>query len=296
MIKVENLTQIYKSGKGIFDLNFQIKEGEVFGYLGPNGAGKSTTIRNLMGFTNAKAGTATIKGMDCRKEAAELQKYIGYLPGEITFFGNMRGLEFLEFMGNMRGLKDTTKRDNLIERLEIDTVGSIKKMSKGMKQKIGIITAFMHDPEVYIMDEPTSGLDPLMQNIFMELVEEEKGRGKTIMMSSHIFEEVQRSCDRVGIIRDGRIVSVEDMNEINKINNKNYVITVGSQSDIDKINNSEFKIENVNGMNVIVEVGNKYNEFVKVLSNCNVIDLDVKKQSLEDIFMKYYGKGGESNE
>lgn len=166
MIEVKKLTQVYRSGKGIFDVDFSVKEGEVFGYLGPNGAGKTTTIRNLLGFANATSGHATIAGLDCRRESAKLQNMIGYLPGEMALFDNMTGMEFLKFMTNMRKTKDVSRRDELIKRFELDTAGKIKKMSKGMKQKIGIITAFMHDPKVYILDEPTSGLDPFMQNVY----------------------------------------------------------------------------------------------------------------------------------
>lgn len=296
MIEVKNLTQIYKSGKGIFDLNFSIKEGEVFGYLGPNGAGKTTTIRNLLGFANATKGSASINGIDCRRDAAKLQNSIGYLPGEIAFFDNMTGMEFLKFMGEMRRTKDFSIRDDLIERLELDTKGKIKKMSKGMKQKLAIITAFMHDPAVYILDEPTSGLDPFMQSIFMELIDKEKGRGKTIMMSSHIFEEVQRSCDRAGIIKDGRIVAVEDIKSLNQMKQESYIITLADTKDIKKLTDSKLSVKKVSKHRVQITVSNNYKEFFEALSTCNVTGMEAKHQSLEDVFMKYYGKEGESHE
>ncbi|MBS4539362.1 ABC transporter ATP-binding protein [Clostridium sp. D2Q-11] len=296
MIKVENLTQIYKSGKGIFDLNFTIKESEVFGYLGPNGSGKTTTIRNLLGFSNATRGRATINGKDCRSEAASLQNYIGYLPGEIAFFDNMSGMQFLKFMGDMRKTKDNSIRDSLIERLDLDTEGKIKKMSKGMKQKLGIITAFMHDPAVYILDEPTSGLDPFMQNIFIKMIEEEKSRGKTIMMSSHIFEEVQRTCDRAGIIKEGRIVAVEEIKALNAMKKESYIITLKDSKDISKLSNHSFDVKTLSENRVEITIGDSYKEFFQVLSSCSVINLDVNQQTLEDIFMKYYGKDGISHE
>jgi len=292
MIEVNNLTQIYNSGKGVFDLSFTIKEGEVFGYLGPNGSGKTTTIRNLLGFANATKGNAFIDGMNCRSEAAQLQKKIGYLPGEIAFFEYMTGMEFLIFMGEMRGLKDLKKRDELIERLELDTLGKIKKMSKGMKQKLGIITAFMHDPAVYILDEPTSGLDPLMQNTFMELLESEKARGKTIMMSTHIFEEVQRSCDRAGIIKDGRIVAIEDIQSLNAIKQKSYMVTVSNLKDLNTLLNSKLTTEQVSDLRLKITVNQNYQELFLILSTCDVVGLDALQLSLEDVFMKYYGKGG----
>lgn len=296
MIEVKGLTQTYKSGKGVFDLDFTIREGETFGYLGPNGAGKTTTTRNLLGFANATKGEAKINGLDCRKDAAKLQNIIGYLPGEIAFFDNMTGAQFLKFMGEMRHTKDLSIKNKLVERFELDTVGKIKKMSKGMKQKLGIITAFMHDPKVYILDEPTSGLDPFMQNTFMELVNEEKSRGKTIMMSSHIFEEVQRNCDRAGIIRDGRIVAVEDIKALNEIKQETYIITLSDKKDVEKLVNSDFTAKKISDYKVQITVKRNYKKFFVELSTCSVERLEVKQQSLEDVFMKYYGKAGVSHE
>ncbi len=296
MIEVKNLTQIYKSGKGIFDVDFKVTEGEVFGYLGPNGSGKTTTIRNLLGFANATKGHVTIYGLDTRKESAKLQNMIGYLPGEMAFFDHMTGMEFLKFMTNMRKTKEVSRRDQLIERFELDTSGKIKKMSKGMKQKLGIITAFMHDPKVYILDEPTSGLDPFMQNVFMNLIHEEKKRGKTILMSSHIFEEVQRSCDRAGIIREGRIVDVEDVKSLNEMKANTYLITLSSGADITTLINSDYDVVKISDNKVQVSVNYPYQQFFKLLSVCDVTGIEMKKESLEDVFMKYYGEVGDSHE
>ncbi|MFZ7121633.1 MAG: ABC transporter ATP-binding protein [Eubacteriaceae bacterium] len=292
MIKVKNLTQVYKSGKGIFDVSFEIKEGEVFGFLGPNGAGKTTAIRNLMGFVNASKGEAFINGLNCRTDAAKLQEIIGYLPGEMAFFENMTGIEFLEFMGHMRRTKNITRRDELIELFDIDTKSKIKKMSKGMKQKIGIITAFMHDPQILILDEPTSGLDPFMQNVFIKLIEEEKNKGKTIMMSTHIFEEVQRSCDRAGIIREGILVATEDIKSLNEMNKKRFEIILHDAKDMEKLISSGYQVDQVDGLMIVIEQSGRYDDFFKLLSTCNIKSFDVKHQSLEEIFMKYYGKEG----
>jgi ABC-2 type transport system ATP-binding protein len=294
MIEVKGLTQTYKSGKGVFDLDFSIKKGEVFGYLGPNGAGKTTTIRNLLGFANADSGEATINGLNCRTSSVELQKIIGYLPGETAFLDNMTGIEFLKFMGEMRGMKDRTRRDFLINQLDLDALGKIKKMSKGMKQKLAIVTAFMHDPEVYILDEPTSGLDPFMQNVFMDLIESEKARGKTIMMSSHIFEEVQRSCTRAGIIKEGRIVAVEDIQALNDMKQKTYTVTLSDSSDIKKL--KELSPEKISEHRVQITVGHNYSEFFSTLAKCSVVGLYAQQQSLEDVFMKYYKRDGESDD
>ncbi|MBN2880398.1 MAG: ABC transporter ATP-binding protein [Clostridia bacterium] len=288
MIQVNNLTQVYPSGKGIFDVTFQVAEGEVFGYLGPNGAGKTTTIRNLMGFTNATQGEALINEKDCRKDAAAIQKSVGYLPGEMNMLDYMTGIEFLKFLGDMRAMKSTEKRDALIKKFELDTEGKIKKMSKGMKQKLGIIAAFMHDPQVYILDEPTSGLDPLMQNVFMELIKEEKKRGKTILMSSHIFEEVQRVCDRVGIIKDGRIVTIQNIADLNSVNKKKYVLTFADKKDMKKFENSPFETDKTDINILKVSVSYPFNDFFALLSSCDIKSLEVEHVTLENMFMKYY--------
>lgn len=296
MIEVKKLTQVYRSGKGIFDVDFRVEDGEVFGYLGPNGAGKTTTIRNLLGFTNATSGRAIIAGLDCRRESPKLQNMIGYLPGEMALFDDMTGIEFLTFMTNMRKIKDVSRRRQLIERFELDAGGKIKKMSKGMKQKLGIITAFMHDPKVYILDEPTSGLDPFMQNVFMDLLQEEKKRGKTILMSSHIFEEVQRSCDRAGIIREGRIVAIEDVKALGHMKTKTYVISFGSSADAKTLFSSNYDASMISETKVKVSVSYPYQHFFQILSSCDVTELEIKQESLEDVFMKYYGDGSISHE
>ncbi|MDZ7795814.1 MAG: ATP-binding cassette domain-containing protein [Candidatus Marinimicrobia bacterium] len=266
MIDVQELTHVYKSGKGVFDLNFSIHEGEVFGYLGPNGAGKTTTIRNIMGFVNAWSGRVTIRGLDCRNDAAELQKIIGYLPGEIAFFDNMKGPEFLKFVGDMHRMKDTRIRDRLIDRFDLDVSGSIRKMSKGMKQKLGIVAAFMHDPEVYILDEPTGGLDPFMQNLFMELIKEERSRGKTVMMSSHLIEEVQRSCDRAGIIREGRLAAIEDIRSLNEMKSREFIVTLNTKSDAEKLLGTALETKKLDAKRVLVRVGRNFNDFIRTLS------------------------------
>ena len=180
VINIQNLTRDYGSKKGVFDVSIQVEKGEVFGFLGPNGAGKTTTIRHLMGFINPKIGSCQIDGLDCWKNHDEIQKRLGYIPGEINFFDDLTGKEFLKFVADYRDVGKDNRMQEMIERFELDTRSKIKKMSKGMKQKLGIVAAFMHDPDILILDEPTSGLDPLMQNRFVELIAEEKKKGKTI--------------------------------------------------------------------------------------------------------------------
>lgn len=296
VIEINKLTKTYRNGKGIFNINFNIEEGEVFGYLGPNGAGKTTTIRHLMGFTNANEGSCKILGLDCREEREKIQGLVGYLPGEIAFFDNMTGKEFLLFMNSMRKVNSNTRMDNLIEMLELDIERKIKKMSKGMKQKLGIVTAFMHDPKVYILDEPTSGLDPLMQKKFINLVNEEKNRGKTILMSSHSFEEVDKTSDRVGVIKEGKLVAVEDIHSIKASQRKVFLVKVEGNKDIKTITESDLEIGHIHNNEIEIILSSNYNEFNNVLAKCNVLGISILNQSLEEVFMKYYGEDSEINE
>ncbi|TAH66157.1 MAG: ABC transporter ATP-binding protein [Anaerolineaceae bacterium] len=290
IIEINELTKDYGDHKGNFNLTFSIEEGEVFGYLGPNGAGKTTTIRHLMGFLTPDKGSSQIFGMDSRTRSADIMKLLGYLPGEIAFFDGMNGIEFLNFMGEMRGLTDTNLRDKLVELFQLDTKGRIRKMSKGMKQKLGIVCAFMHDPKVLILDEPTSGLDPLMQKTFADLILQEKNKGKTILMSSHSFEEVERTCDRVGIIKQGELVAIENMHDLRLKRRKIYLVAFDNPaSALQFADSSNFDIMEVNENIVKLSILGNVTEFIKALHNYTVMDLNTETSSLEDIFMHYYG-------
>ena len=290
MLEVNTLSKVYPSGKGIFNLNFKVEKGEAFGYLGPNGAGKTTTIRHLLGFINPDQGNCSINGLNCRSEAYKIQKILGYLPGEIAFFDEMTGTQFLDFIGDLRKMKEKKLRNELIDRFEIETDGKIRKMSKGMKQKVGLIAAFMHDPEVLILDEPTSGLDPLMQNRFIELINEQKKLGKTILMSSHNFDEVERTCDRVGIINQGKLITVESITTLKTNQRKAYIVTFENTSDVEQLMESQFETIRINNNTVKLIISNNYNDMFKQLSKHNIIGLDIASQNLEQIFMQYYGK------
>ncbi|WP_026476686.1 ABC transporter ATP-binding protein [Alkaliphilus transvaalensis] len=292
MIQIHQLTKSYGNKKGVFDLSFEVSKGEVFGYLGPNGAGKTTTIRHLLGFIKPDQGSCKIDGMDCHREAAIIQKNLGYLPGEIAFFDDMTGIQFLNLMASMRGLKDFTRRDELIAQFELDTKGKIRKMSKGMKQKVGIVCAFMHNPDILILDEPTSGLDPLMQNRFIELIREEKTKGRTIIMSSHSFEEVERTCDRVGIIRQGRLVAIDDIQALKAAQRKLYRVTFKTTDEASKFAKENLTVESMYENIVNVAISGDLSQFIALLPNYSVTGLDVITQSLEDIFMHYYGREG----
>src|SRR5690554_3546775 len=290
MIKIENMSMIYPNGKGVFDINLHVKKGEVFGFLGPNGAGKTTTIRQLMGFTNASEGRCFINGLDTRKETEVIQRDLGYLPGEITFFDNMTGDEFLAFLTALRGEKTDKRKDELLKYFELDSDSAISKMSKGMKQKLGLVAAFMHGPDILILDEPTSGLDPLMQRKFINLIREEKNRGKTILLSSHMFEEVDRTCSRAAIIKEGRIVVTEDITTLKKNLKKSFLVTFGKKEDIDIVVSSGLENNKIEDLKLEIFVSDQYKEFFHTLNQCDVTSLDVVEQSLEQVFIGYYGK------
>lgn len=286
MIEVKNLTLRYPSGKGVFDLNFKVKAGEVMGYLGPNGAGKTTTIRTLMGFMQANEGVATINGLDCYSKAKQIKDILGYIPGEIAFPDGIDGADYLKFICRMRGTTDLTRMKSLIDQFELDMRGKVKKYSKGMKQKLGIVIAFMHNPDVVILDEPTSGLDPLMQNKFIDLINEEKKNGKTILMSSHMFEEVEKTCNEVLIIKDGRIIKQSDVESLKAGQRKAFVVKTDNTSALQKLG---FEIGASGSDGTVVYVrGEEVNSFVKKLSTIDITGLNVKTQGLEDIFMSFY--------
>lgn len=289
VIEIKNLTKNYGNHRGVFDVSLSVKKGEVFGFLGPNGAGKSTTIRHLMGFIQADQGSCQINQLDCMKNHAQIQQTLGYLPGEIAFMDDMSGIEFIKFMANMKGMTDLTKAYELMDRFEFNPHGKIKKMSKGMKQKVGIICAFMHDPELLILDEPSSGLDPLMQNRFIELILEEKQRGKTIFMSSHIFEEIERTCDRTAMIKDGRLISIEKLQTLKASKHKTYQVTFATKELATQFMTEPFEYEQISPTVVKVLLRNNLNYLLATLSRYDIVDLDIKSPTLEELFLHFYG-------
>ena len=224
-IEVAGLTKDYGSGRGVFDVSFAVQPGEVFGFLGPNGAGKTVTMRHLMGFVQADRGEARIAGLDCFARRAEVQRRVGYLPGELACMDEMTGEAFISLMARMRGLHDLSRARELAELFQLDARAKIRRMSKGTKQKVGIVVAFMARPDILLLDEPTSGLDPLMQSTFIDLVRRERDRGATVLLSSHLFEEVERTCDRVGFIRAGRLAAIERMDDVRTLRGRTFEVT-----------------------------------------------------------------------
>lgn len=289
VIETEHLTKDYGKGRGVFDVSFEVKQGEVFGFLGPNGAGKTTTIRQLMGFVKPGGGTARIQGKDCFREREQIQKKLGYLPGETAFMDEMKGEEFIRLIGKLKGIHDFSRAEELIRQFELDPSGRIGRTSKGTRQKIGIICAFMQRPEILILDEPTSGLDPLMQNRFIELLLEEKEKGTTIFLSSHIFEEIERTCDRTAFIRNGRIVAVEQMEHMRKNRRKIYEITLEEEQEAQKFA-GKFPGAACSGRCVTVETA-ELGRLIQELARTKVTDLKTRSQSLEELFLSYYGGG-----
>ncbi len=298
VIEVKNLTKDYGSGRGVFDVSLAVEKGEVFGFLGPNGAGKSTTIRHLMGFSKPDSGETLIFGKPTFERYNEILSRVGYIPGEIALPQGLTGWEFIRMMQSLQGIENKEKLAEMLDTFELDDValrGETKRMSLGVKRKLAVVTAFMSDPEVLILDEPTSGLDPVMQEQFVSYVHEEKARGKTILLSSHIFSEIDSTCDRIAIIKDGRIVSQFVANDLKHAALKYYSVGFGSAE-----NEREFieKSKAIGSLTIIRDEGENglfmsledkdLNAVVALLAACNATTFSNRRESLEDYFMKFY--------
>ena len=297
IISVKNLTKDYGKGRGIFDISFDVPKGCVFGYCGTNGAGKTTTLRHIMGFIKPDSGNVTVKGLDAWKDADEIKKYIGYVPGEIAFPQVETGSEFLKIQAESIGLKDMSKAEWIINGLQLDPTANLKRMSKGMKQKTALVAAFMHSPEIIILDEPTTGLDPLMRDVFVNLVKSEKARGATIIMSNHMFDELEETCDYVGFIKEGHLIDVVDMNKLRNLPYRDYVIAFKDKKDFDEIDSKYMEILEKDEFDLSITVRVKLseiNEAVKEFRNIDIKSLTEKKHTLEEYFIK--DVGGQENE
>ena len=288
IIEIKNLTKSYGKARGIIDLNFDVKEGEIFGFIGPNGAGKSTTIRTLLALIHPTNGNATIFGKDCIKYAPEIAKKVGYLPSEVFYYDNMKVRELLKYSASFYK-KDCTERiESLAKEMELDLDRKIDDLSYGNKKKVGIVQGLLHEPELIILDEPTSGLDPLMQQKFFELLEKENKRGATILLSSHILSEVQRLCDRVAIIKDGKIIKLDTVSNLRENNYKKVKIETDN-----KLTENEFDIEGITKLEITdKEISFLFNgDINKILQKISTIHLKniwLEEPSLEEIFMHYY--------
>lgn len=286
-IELKHLTKDYGEGKGIFDIDLTINKGEMIGFVGTNGSGKTTTIKNMLGFVKPTSGKAYVNGLESWKNASEIAKSVGYVPGEIAFPDLATGTEFLKCQADFLGLKDMTYANYLIEKLQLDPRANLKRMSKGMKQKTALVAALMNNPDIIILDEPTTGLDPLMRDAFMEIIKDEHKRGKTIFMSSHMFEEMEGTCDRVALINNGHIVDIADMNAIRNRPSKDFKIEFNNTKDYENFKKLDFNIvrdqQEYNQVTVNVEKEN-IDELFKALTKFDVKFISGVKYTLEKHF------------
>src|ERR1700674_4519080 len=291
IIEVERLTKSYGSKRGIADVSFQVEEGEVFGFLGPNGAGKTTTIRLLMALLHAAAGRAQIAGLDCWKQSLEIKRLVGYIPGEPALDPNLTGGQILEYFAHLRGGVDQAYLKQLIQRFELDTSRKFRQYSTGNKRKVVLIQAFMHRPRLLILDEPTSGLDPLNQQEFERMVIEARDEGRTVFLSSHVLSEVEKTCTRVGIIRDGSLVRIGDVAEVKAI--KRYEMTITFAREVPPENfkalEGVVEVQTLNqGHAIHLTMQGSADAVIKAAANYPVVSLTSYEPSLEDIFLRYY--------
>jgi ABC-2 type transport system ATP-binding protein len=289
VIEIKNLTKNYGKSRGIIDVSINVEEGQVFGFIGPNGAGKSTTIRTLLGLIHATSGTAAIFGKNCI-DSPEVRKDVGYLPSEVFYYDKMRVIDLLKYSASFYQ-KDCTKRINeLAEIMNLDLKKRIDDLSYGNKKKVGIVQGLLHEPKLIILDEPTSGLDPLMQQRFFDILSNENKKGATVFFSSHILSEVQKICDLVAFIKDGRIIKLEKMSALKE--NTYKKIKVEAKSHIDK---DYFKVAGVNNLEVQGNTANfifkgNINPIMKKVSDMDISNVWVDDPDLEEIFMHYYAK------
>ncbi len=289
VVEIKNLTKDYGMGQGVFNISFDIHKGEMLGFVGSNGAGKTTTIRNIMGFLKPTSGEILVHEMDSWKDSEKIKKYIGYVPGEIAFPDLKTGTDFIKSQAEFLGLKDLSYANYLIEKLQLDPSASLKRMSKGMKQKTAIVVALMANPEIIILDEPTTGLDPLMRVAFMEIIKAEKDKGKTILISSHLYEELEPYCDRVVLINKGKLVDIADMGKIKSRPILDYKIEFNKKTDYQTFKTLGYNIirdqEKYNQVTVSIEKSNLNKLFLQ-LTKFDVKFLAEVKYTLEKHFNK----------
>ncbi|MBM7602829.1 ABC-2 type transport system ATP-binding protein [Metabacillus crassostreae] len=287
VIEMKQLTKMYKKGRGIENISFSIKEGEIFGFIGPNGAGKSTTIRTLLNYIHPTSGSATVFGKDIVKNSKEIRQRVGYLPSEVHYYDDMKALDLLLYSAKFHQYKQTNRINELAEKLQLDLTKKIEDLSFGNRKKVGIVQALLHEPKLLILDEPTGGLDPLMQNIFFELLNEERKKGATVFFSSHILSEVQKMCDRVAIIKDGQLVKVERIETLTKNNLKkvNVMLEDGKvfHSTLEGIINLEH-----DGDSSSFLYSGSMKDLLQHIHTVDISDISIEEPSLEEVFMHFY--------
>ncbi len=284
-IDISHLTKDYGKGRGVFDVSLEIEKGEIYGFVGVNGAGKTTTIRHMMGFLNPDEGSVTINGLDATKSSAEVKRYVSYIPGEINFPGNTTGEDFLKDQMYLSGRGSWERAKELSHLLQLDVTAKVRSMSKGMKQKTAIVSAFASDADILIMDEPSTGLDPLMRDIFLDLLKQEQEKEKTIFMSSHIFQEVEEVCDRVAVIREGKIIEVTDMENIRYNKNKIYRMEFKSLEEFERFLSLSYQIKRVKAedLQVFVQIHDEnINHLIQDLKSFDLVYFKEIKIPFED--------------
>ena len=289
VVRAEGLTKYYGENRGIVDVGFTVGAGEVFGLLGPNGAGKTTTIRLLLDLIRPTRGRLSVFGLDSRRESVAIRRRLGYLPGDLRLYERMTGRELLRFFGHLRGSADVARGDELAKRLDLDLDRWIRELSRGNRQKVGLVQAFLHDPDLLVLDEPTSGLDPLVQETFQDLVRESVARGATVFLSSHVLSEVQQVADRVALVRDGRLLLVDTVENLRARSFPHVEVTFAEQPPHDAF----AAIPGVrelerHGAAVRFALEGEIDPLVKALARFRVRALDVHEADLEDIFMALY--------
>ncbi|MEO9138640.1 MAG: ABC transporter ATP-binding protein [Jatrophihabitans sp.] len=293
VVAVYGLTRTFGAQRGITDVTFEVRRGEVFGFLGPNGAGKSTTIRLLLGLYRADSGSMSVLGHDPARDAVALHAAVGYLPGELSLYPRLTGRQHLTVVSRSRRLADHTLRDELVERFGVELDRPIHTLSKGNRQKIGIVVAFMHRPELLILDEPTSGLDPLLQDEFATLVRESTDRGATVFLSSHELDEVQRLVDRVAIIRSGRIVVTDTIESLRSAAPRRIVFGFGDAVDVARFGAIEgVEITEVQERSVQLSVSGPVAPVLRVAADLGAIDVTARPADLDELFLRYYREDG----
>lgn len=288
VIVLDRLTKRYGKHRGIEDISFSVNEGEIFGFIGPNGAGKSTTIRTLMGLLKPTGGNASIFGLDCGQHAAEIARNVGYLPSENCYYNELRVREMLQYTAELYGMDCRERTAELAERLNLDLSRRIRELSLGNRKKVGIVSALLPSPRLLIMDEPTSGLDPLIQQTFYEILREENRRGMTIFLSSHVLSEVQRLCDRVAILREGKLAGLQSMEELRENGYKKISLTVKSPIEKDFFSlPGVANLKQADASASFMFSGNTMT-IMDRLHRLELEDIFIEEPSLEEIFLHYY--------
>jgi ABC-2 type transport system ATP-binding protein len=297
VIETHDLTVYYGKHRGILNVNLTVEQGEVFGFLGPNGAGKTTTQRVLLDVFPPTAGSAKIFGLDCQDQGVEIRKRIGYLPGELALYSNIKASQFFkmyEYLRGENGSKDYWRE--LADRLELDTSRKIRELSRGNKQKVGVVAAFMSRADLLILDEPTGGLDPLVQRTVLDMVREAKAGGRTVFFSSHIISEVQAVCDRVGIIRDGQLVATQKVEDLLAARMNRITMIFDDLPPAGTFDISGVKELERSKKSIVLEVTENLPEVLSAAAQNKILDIETHNIGLEEIFLAYYSRenGGEN--